>query len=484
MAADSLKQKSISGAFWSAFQRLGVTVASFICNVVLARLLTPNDFGSIGLLTIFIVISDVFIQGGFASALIQRKKTENIDYTTVFYWNLTISILLYAGLFVSAPYIAGFYRIDSLSDVLQVLGLVLIINSFNIVQTTILRKTFQFNRIAKIEVISTLVSVFVAVGMAFLSFGVWSWVGQQMSLSMSRSLLLWSKTNWHPTLAFSTKSFREMFSYGSFLLLSDLLNNIVDNIQGLIIGRRYSASDMGFYAQAKKMEEIPTKSISAVVLSVTFPIFSSIQDEKMRLRDAIRKTMAMANYVNIPLMMMLIVIAKPLFIVLYSEKWVDSVDLFQILCIAGIVNCMERINYQAVSAVGRSQELFKWNVIRRIIGILLIVIGMNWGVHGILWGMVAGSYFTFAVNAYLSNKSTDYGIVQQIRDVLPLLLLSLLSSVPPFLITNIKLPCLLLLFAQILLFSTSYILLSYLTHRPEFNESIAIANKYISKFKK
>ena len=255
--ADSLKQKAISGVLWSAIQQFGTQIVSFLSNIVLARLLSPDDYGCIGLLAIFIAVSNVFITGGFVSALIQKKNTTNIDYTTAFYWNIVVSIAFYAILFFLAPYISSFYNISVLTDILRILGLILIISGLSVVQNTILRKTFQFGKLARIDIISAIISIIVSITLALHGWGVWSLVAQQLVVRSCRALLLWHNTVWHPTLTFSITSFKQMFSYGGFLLLSDLLNNIVDNLQGLLIGRRYTATDMGYYAQAKKLEEIP-----------------------------------------------------------------------------------------------------------------------------------------------------------------------------------------------------------------------------------
>ena len=483
MATNSLKQQAISGVFWSAIQQFGTSIISFLSNIVLARLLSPDDYGCIGLLTIFIAISNVFIFGGFVSALIQKKDAANIDYTTAFYWNIIISIIFYAILFFSAPLIASFYHIALLKDILRVLGLLLIISGFSVVQNTILRKTFQFNKLARIDIIAAIISVIFSITLALIGFGIWSLVAQQLIARTCRVFLLWQSSNWRPQLAFSIKSFREMFSYGSFLLLSDLLNCIVDNIQGLLIGRRYSASQMGFYSQAKKLEEIPTTSISYLVNNVTFPIYSKIQDNPGKLKKAVKESISMMNFINFPLMLMLVAIAKSLLITLYSDKWIESVPYFQILCLGGLVNCIQSVNYQVVAAVGRSKELFNWNIVKRSVGIVLIIIGTNFGVKGILWGMVIGMYFTSIVNSCLAGKSTGYGLIDQIKDSLPLLMISVISSVFSYLPTLWDFPFCLLLVLQVIVFMITYLLLSKAFKRQELDECRLIINNYLGKGK-
>ena len=275
-----------------------------------------------------------------------------------------------------------------------------------------------------------------------------------------------------------------MFGYGSFLLLSDLLNNFVDNLQGLIIGRKYSTTDMGHYTQAKKLEEIPTTSISSVVGYVTFPMYSSIQHDRARLGQAVKKSMGMMNYVNFPLMILLIVIAKPLFLLLYSEKWIGSVEYFQILCTAGLVNCMQSVNYQVVAAVGKSKELFRWNVVKRIVGILLMLLGSNYGVRGVLYGMVISFYFTYVVNACLANQSTGYSLLMQLRDSLPLFLLSVIPALIAIIFSFFSLHYLFLLPIQVLTFLLTYLTLTSILRKEEYSETINILkNSYHNLFK-
>lgn len=481
MDSSSFKKEAISGVIWTATQTFGVSVVSFLSNIVLARLLSPDDYGCIGLLVFFIAISHVFITGGFVSALIQKKETSDVDYCTVFYWNIVISLLFYWLLFVSAPFIATFYKIGLLSKVLRVLGIVLIINGISVVQSTILRKNFQFRKLAKINIISSVVSVSIAIILAYLGYGVWALVAQQIIQRACSALFLWFSSQWKPQLLFSIKSFVGMFSYGSFLLLSELVNSTFDNVQGLLIGKRYSASDMGYYTQAKKLEEIPTQSISMLVAQVTFPLFSKIQNDKEKLYHAVKGSLSMMNYVNFSLMILLIVIAKPLIQLLYSEKWTSSVPYFQILCLAGLVNCMQSVNYQVVAAVGRSKELFFWNIIKRCVGIILMLLGMQYGVKGILWGMVLSFYFTYIVNACLASKTTDYSVFKQLVDSFPIFVIAVLAGVIAHSLVKVIQGSVLLILSQILLYALAYFSLSYLVKRKELYELIDILNSFLKR---
>lgn len=484
MKTNNLKSQAISGVIWSAAQQFGTQIIAFLSNLVLARLLSPDDYGCIGLLAIFIAISNVFIMGGFVSALIQKKDATDIDYNTAFYWNIVVSLAFYALLYFIAPLIASFYGIPTLCDILRILGFLVIISGFSVVQNTILRKTFQFNKLARIDIISAIISVSVSIMLAFNGWGVWSLVAQQLISRICRCIFLWYGTTWHPSLVFSTKAFKSMFSYGSFLLLSDLLNSLVDNVQGVIIGKKYDASDMGYYTQAKKMEEVPTQSISQLVAQVTFPLYSKIQDNKENLYKAVKESLSLMNYINFPLMILLIVIAKPLFFILYSEKWMGSVEYFQILCVGGITNCAQSVNYQVVSAVGRSRDLFKWNIIKRCIGLLLMLIGMLFSLKGILWGMVISMYVTFYINARLAQKNTGYSVMSQMKDCFPLLIYALISGGITYILSIFVVNNVLLLFTQSCLYIGIYFLFSYIGRRIELFELIDIFLNLFNRIKK
>ena len=315
-----------------------------------------------------------------------------------------------------------------------------------------------------------------------MGWGVWALVAQQLLNSAITMAALWVVCTWRPAWLFSLKSFKQLFSYGAFLLLSDLLNSICDNIQGLIIGRRFTAGDMGYYAQAKKLEEVPTESISQVVALVAFPVFAKLQDDKQKLYTATRKSLAFMNFVNFPLMLLLIVVAEPLLTLLYSAKWAASIPYFQILCLAGIVNCMQSVNYQVVCAVGKSRTIFRWNIVKRLVGIGLIFVGLYWGVCGILWGMVAGFYFTAIVNALVATKTTGYSLTRQVLDALPTLAIAIVAAGGTAAIGRLlhlhDFPTLLILSLAYLIL---YIGLAKLLRRPEPEEYIHIIKSYFNK---
>jgi len=373
-----------------------------------------------GMLAIFIAISQTFIDGGFGAALIQKDNPTQKDYSTIFFWNLTLAIVLYAVMFCIAPSVARFYDISQLGTILRVLSIILVVNSLGLIQRVRLRKQLLFKQQAIVDFFSALIGVTVAIICAYKGLGVWSLVIYQIVLSSCQTLGLCLVHRWIPSFDFDFSSFKQLFRYGGFLLMSDLLNTLCDNIQGLIIGKRFSPMIMGYYAQARKLEEVPTTGISYVVAQVAFPFFSELKNQKSALYSAHEKSILASNYVNIPLMFLLIMVAEPLIVLLFTDKWLDSVPYFRILCVAGLANCMQSVNYQLYVATGRSKSMFKWNIVKRIVGITLILLGSLSGVKGILWGMVVGFWFTYIVNAVLAGKITGYSVMRQLSDLLPI----------------------------------------------------------------
>ena len=461
MSESNLKNRTILGMIWSALQRFGTMALSFVSNLVLARLLSPDDFGAIGMLAIFIALSTNFIEGGFGAALVQKTNPTQRDYSTIFYWNLSLAIVLYVIIWFCSPLIASFYNIEILGNLLRFQALILIVNALGIVQRTRLRKQLEFKKIAMVDLSSSIIAVTVAITSAYSGLGVWSLVAYQLTLSGCQTIGVWIAHQWTPSFVFDFHSFRSLFKFGGFLLISDLLNTLCDNIQGLIIGKRFSPATMGYYAQAKRLEEMPTMSLSTIVSQVTFPVFSQLKGDRVSLRAAHIKCVHATNFINIPLMSLLMVIAQPLILLLFTDKWLNSVPYFQILCVSGLANCLQSINYQLYVAMGHSKSMFKWNLLKRGVGIILILVGSLMGVKGILWGMVIGFWFTYFVNARLAGSITGYTLGKQLFEILPIALVALVSCALAHLLGNaVSWHYALTMMVQILVFLLSYVTLS------------------------
>ena len=362
---------------WAFIQKFGNTFLSFISNIILARLLLPEDYGAIGMIMIFIVISNTFIDGGFGSALIQKTNPTTKDYSTIFYWNIFFSIGLYIVLYFCAPFIASFYKLPLLNNLLKVLGVVLIINSLSVVQSTQLRKKLKFKECAYATVISSLLAVCVTVFLAYNGMGVWSLVIQQILVSVFSFLLYLYFNKWIPSLVFSWKSLKELFNFGFFMLCSSFLNNLCNNIQGLIIGRQFSSTVMGLYTQSAKLATESSNSIASVVDQVSYPLLVEVKDDNRALEKIIRQLSCNLLFLIFPLMCFLIMVAKPLIVFLFTEKWIDCVPYFRILCLSGIAVTFQGVSYNSIAAIGKSWLLFKWNLVKRIFAMTLIFVGLK-----------------------------------------------------------------------------------------------------------
>lgn len=430
MTEQILKQKAASGMVWTSIQKFAGMGISFISGIILARLLTPDDYGCIGMLAIFMMVANSFVDGGFASALIQKKRPTQEDYSTVFFFNLGMSILMYAILFVSAPAISRFYRMPLLCSVLRVQGLVLLIHAFSLIQSNQLRKQFKFKKIAIVTLTTSVTALSVTIFMAYKGFGVWALVASNLITAFIPALVYWLTNNWHPLWVFSKTSFKELFNFGFFMFLTHIINNICNNVQGLLIGRFYSPATMGYYSKAKSTEELASTSISNVMGNVTYPLYAEYQHDIPMLINVIKRITMSIAYITFPMMALLILLAKPIFVLLYSDRWLDSVPYFQILCLAGIAICLQGVNFQAIAAVGKSKAMFSWTLVKRAIGLALIIGGLAaFGIKGLLVGMVIQSWLIYLINVFQVHKYIGYRFFEQMKDLLPILILTIVSWV-------------------------------------------------------
>lgn len=421
---------------WTAVQKYSTMMIQFISGIILARLLTPHDYGCIGMLSIFMVLAETFIDGGFGSALIQKKHPTQQDYSTIFFWNLGMSVLLYVVLFFSAPTIARFYDIPLLCPVLRVQALVLFIQAFNLVQRNQLRKKLNFKLLSVITIVTSIISLGVTIYMAYKDFGVWALVAQNLISATIPAIVFWFYVGWRPLWMFSWRSFKELFNFGAFMFLSSIINQFCGKLAGLLIGKFYSANTLGYFSKAMSTEQLASSSISSIVTSVTYPLYAQVQDDKVALANMIKRLTTTIAYITFPLMFILLLTAKSIFVLLYSEKWVASVPYFQILCLIGLEECLQAVNTQTLAAIGKSKLMFQWTLVKRSFGLVFVIGGLYWfKMKGLMVGIVLFNYFCYFVNIGLVSKYIGYKWKQQLLDIMPIAIVSVVSAVISFTIT-------------------------------------------------
>lgn len=415
----SLKQKTLSGLLWSFVDTMAGQGITFVVGIILARLLTPREFGLIGMITVFIAVSESFINSGFSSALIRKKDCTDTDFSTVFFFNLAAGILFFVLLFFSAPAISGFFNEPELTAILQVLGIVLIIDSLTLIQRTILTKRIDFKLQAKISMIASIGSGVVSITMAFYGLGVWALVAQRIVKQGLNSLFLWMWNRWKPLLVFSKKSFKELFGFGSKLLLSGLIDTIYRNVYYLIIGKFFSAQELGFYTKANEFKNLPSQNLNGIIGRVTYPVLSTLQDDIPRLRNNYQKLIRSVMFITFILMLGMAAVAEPMIHTLIGAKWEPAIIYLQMLCFVGMMYPLHALNLNMLQVQGRSDLFLKLEVIKKIIAIPTIVIGVFFGIKMMIVGMMVNTLIAYYLNSYWSGVKIGYSFKQQVKDILP-----------------------------------------------------------------
>ena len=421
----SLKQKTVSGLAWSSVDNLSKNGIVFIVGIILARLLTPEEFGLIGMITIFIAISTSIIDSGFGAALIRKKDCSEKDYSTVFYFNLGVAIVIYCVLFFSAPMISRFFNEPELIRLIQVLSISLLIDSLSIIHTTILSKGMNFKLQTKISVIASVTSGTLAIILAFRGFGVWSLVVRQLCHRAVYAFLLWFWNRWRPVLVFSLQSFRELFSFGSKLLVSGLIDTIYRNIYFLVIGKYFSAAELGYFTRANVFKNLPSENLSSVINRVSYPALTNFQDDIPRLKENYQKLIRSTMLITFLLMIGMAAIARPMILVLLGEKWLPSVVYLQLLCFVGMFYPLQAMNLNMLKVQGRSDLYLKLQIIRKVLAVPIIFIAILLGIKAMIIGMMVEALIGYYLNSYWSGRKLGYSMREQVKDILPSFLLAI-----------------------------------------------------------
>ena len=484
MAEQSLKDKTVKGASWTAIDSIARYGITFIVGIVLARLLSPDEYGLIGILTIFINLFNVIVDGGFAHALIRKKDATDEDYCTVFYTNLVISIVLAATLFLCAEPISIFFERGELYDLTRVMSVIVVINALSIVQRTRLTKRIDFKTQTKISIIASVTSGIVGIGMALMGFGVWALVSQQLSSQLLTSILLWLYNKWIPKLVFSWDSFKDLWSFGWKLLASSVIGSLTNDLYNAVIGKCFTPQALGYYTRARHFSGIFSTNISTIVNKVSFPVLSTIQDDRQRLKSAYRRLIKVTMLPTFVLMLGMAAVAKPMILVLIGEKWLTAAQYLQIICFYAMMIPLHTINLISIQVVGRSDITLRLRIIKSAVGLIPIGIGIL--TNSIIW-MLVGSlivdYFCYYLNTYYSGPLLGYPIHEQIKDIMPSLGVALLMAVPVYFLSYLPISPFVILPVQIILGAALVIMICKFFKLPEYFEIRGVVINHVNKIR-
>jgi len=477
----SLKKQALSGVKWTFLQQLGTQGVGFIISIILARLLQPEEFGLIAMIYVFIGIGNVLLSAGLGSSLIRSKELDEEDYATVFYFNLVVSILVYIIVYFFAPYIATFYHQPILTQLVRWLSFSFIINAFAIIQTARLTKLMDFKTQTLVAIPSLIIGGTVSIVMAYMNYGVWSLIAFNLVKSLANTIQLWVYSKWHPIWSFNISKFKQHFYFGYKLTLSGLLDIIFNNVYVLVIGKLFPAAQVGYYQRANNLQMYPVGAISTIMGKVTYPLFAQIQDDNERLKIVYKKILQINLYLLVPILMVAGVLATPLFRFLFTEKWLPAVPYFQILLLSGILIPLHSFNLNILKIKGRSDLFLKLGIVKKIVVAIAIIMGLKYGIIGLLYSSVFSSIIAFFINTYYSGRFISYSVWEQIRDVMPIFFLAITTAlfvfVFDFYTQNIFYYDLLRLIINTILAILFYVYLSYVFKFSSLIEIIKIIKK-------
>jgi O-antigen/teichoic acid export membrane protein len=424
----SLRKKTVSGLFWTFSQQFSVQFINFIESVILARLLLPAQFGLIGMLAIFIALGNTLMDSGLTSSLIRTPNPDQKDYSTVFFINLTGSVIIYIILFFSAPFLATFYRQPVLTDIIRVYTLSFIIRAFSSVQTTRLTKEMNFRLQMTIQIPSEILGSILGIVLAYMGYGVWSLVWMNIFQTLIVTIQLWIRSGWKPDFVFDYERFKHHFHFGYKLTFANIIDTIYQNVYTIIIGRYFSATQLGYYTRASTLRQLPVQNISSALNKVTYPVFSSLQQDDVKLKSAYKKLMQQVLFWIAPTLVILIVVAEPLFRFLLTEKWLPAVPYFQILCIAGITYPLTLYNLNILKVKGRSDLFMRLSIIKKIYFTVGVFCAIPFGIYGLLYFQVIATSIGFVTNTWYSGRLINYPMREQIKDIAPILMLAAITG--------------------------------------------------------
>lgn len=480
-----MQNKSVLSNFlWRFAERCGAQLVTFVVSIVLARILMPEDYGMVALVTVFTTIMQVFVDSGLSTALIQKKDADDLDFSSVFFFNFGVCIVLYLMMFCGAPWIASFYEMPKLVPVVRVISLTIVISGVKGVQQSYISRNMLFKHFFYATLGGTLFSAFLGIAMAYAGFGVWAIVAQHLSNTAIDTLILWVTVKWRPKWMFSWKRLKGLLSFGWKLLASGLLNTVYENLRLLLIGKLYTSSDLAFFNQGDKLPTLVVNNISISIDSVLLPAMSSEQDNAQRVKHMTRRSIMTGCYVIAPLMIGLACCAESVVTFVLTEKWLPCVLFMQIICITYLFDPIHTANLNAIKAVGRSDLFLKLEIEKKVVGLTALIISIQISVEAMAYSLLFTSVACQMINASPNKKLLDYGYLEQLKDILPSIALALVMGAVVWLIGFIKLPIIVLLVVQVLCGALIYILGSALLKLEPYVYLMGIIRELLLKRKK
>lgn len=475
--SENLKKDTTKGVFWSLIERFGTQGVQFLVMLVMARLLSPNDYGVVGLLVVFVSIAQAFVDGGFSQALIRKKDRTEIDNSTVFYFNIVVSVVIYLIFYLFAPYVSVFYNMPTLTPFMRVICLSIIINAFGVVQRALFNANIDFKAQAKASLIAIVISGAIGISLALRGFGPWALVWQQLSNLIVNTLFLWIYSEWRPLLAYSWKSFNELFSFGSKLLATSLLNAIYNNIQTIVIGKLYSAKSLGLYSRAAHFADLPSQQFTSVFMRVTFPVLCKVQDDMERLTSVYRRMLRVSAYIVFPLLIGMAAVAHPMIEVFIGKQWIECAYMLQIICFAEMWYPIHAINLDILQVSGRSDLFLKIEIYKKIVSLSLLALSAPFGIIAMCYSNLLSSLICLYINTYYSSKILGISLLSQLKDLFPTITLAIVMfaivQIIIFFIPNVFVQ----LIVGIIVGVVVYVSLSYILRFSELKELISLRKK-------
>ncbi|GET13137.1 colanic acid exporter [Ligilactobacillus agilis] len=455
-----MKNKIFSGFFWKFNEQISSQLVTFIISIVLARILTPKDYGIVALINVFISLADVFVTSGFGSALIQKKDADDVDFSTIFYISEIFSIVVYMFLFFIAPYIADFYNNTDLTVIVRVLALKLPLSAFNAIQQAYVSKKMLFKKIFISTTVSSIISGIVGIIVAYLGYGIWALVVQYILNTIIISIALFVQLDWHPQLKFSWSSGKPLLSYGWKIVATSFIGTFFNQLRTLLLGKMYTPAELAFYNRGQKFPELVSQNIDGTISTVLFPAISEFNDDLSKVKSMIRRSLRISTFIIMPIMFGMAATSKPIILILLTDKWISSVPYMQYLCIAGAFGTISNTNMQAISAIGRSDVLLKLELVKKPLYLILLLIGLRISVLAVAYTMLIYTICSTVMNMSPNRKLLNYKFKEQVSDILPALSLSLIMFLVVDSLTLLNLPMMIIFIIQIVVGIVIYVFLA------------------------